>query len=77
MLISLDKLNHLWYCCVVMRKTKAKQAVEALEEADRLMRKAMLLLPKHRRFVNAIVELQLQLDDVSTIAEMKYTVAKK
>jgi hypothetical protein len=59
-----------------MAKSKVTQAVELLHEADALMRQAMQLLPKNRRFTDAIVDTQIHLDDAITLADIKQTMLK-
>jgi hypothetical protein len=60
-----------------MAKSKVTQAVELLHEADALIRKAMLLLPKNRRFTSQVVDVQLALDDAITLADSKQTMLKR
>lgn len=60
-----------------MTKSKMIQAVEALHEADTLLRKAILLLPKNRRFVDAVVESEWHLDEAIVLADPKQTLLKK
>ena len=57
-------------------KSKVTQAVELLHEADVLMRKAMQLLPKNRRFTSQIVDTCYALDDAITLADSKQTMLK-
>jgi hypothetical protein len=59
-----------------LMKSKLVQAVEKLHAADRLMRDAIKLLPKNRRFVQQVVDIQLQLDDAITLADPKQTMLK-
>lgn len=56
-----------------MKKSKVTQAVEKLHAADKLMREAIKLLPKNRRFVKAVVESQIQLDDATVLADARQT----
>ncbi len=56
-----------------MKKSKITQAVEKLHEADALLREAIQLLPKNRRFVRYVVDSQVLLDDAIILADPKQT----
>lgn len=55
-------------------KSKITQIVELLQEADKLLGKALRLGAKNnRRFADKIVDIQIHLDDAITLADPKQT----
>jgi len=60
-----------------MSKDSSKETIELLNDADKLLRKAILLNGSNVLFVDTVVEMEMLLDDAIALIERNFKKVKK